>query len=68
VVERFALEVPEGLVKLPTTGEQQHRAGPAVAGETLEKLSLIVGSEVEDAVPGDQAIERAAKGEMTQCR
>ena len=64
VVERVILEVPEGLVELPTTGEQQRRVRVGVEGKTLEQASLVVGDEVKDAVPGDQAVEGPTQCEM----
>lgn len=64
VVERLPCQGPVGLVARPTASEQQDGPRLGVAGETREQLSLIFRGEVEDAVPGDQAIERAARCEM----
>ena len=61
MVERLALPFADPLAGAMAGGEHQSGAGAGMGGEAGEQCALVVGGEMEDTVPGDQAVEAAAE-------
>ena len=63
MIQHLALEAPQGLAMFRAAGEHQGRPRRGVHPEHGEHAPLIVVAQVEQAVPGEDAVERLAKGQ-----
>ena len=62
MVERLSAEAADRLAPGRPAGEHQRRTGPRMGGEYRKHRPLVMRRQMEEAVPGDKRIERAAKG------
>src|SRR5689334_9707477 len=68
MIERLALESPDGFPERWATCEHQRCASVGMSSKNRKHSALVRRAQMEEAVPGEQAVERCIQVQRTHVR